>query len=498
MKKIATVFFALTAILAGCHSPQDDHGHDHDDINVLITVYEEGLEIFAEATPFARNSTSEIIAHFTWVENFKPLDGARITMNLITGSSGIRQTVDTPRKPGIYVFNLTPLNTGKAQIRFDIEYEGRMIRIHAGTVEVFEDDHTAIHAAEEMMIENAAAITFTKEQSWQIAFATAPAVRQPQGTVIKTVGEILPAPGDEFTLSAGMNGFVQFVHASPFEGTQIQRGEILMQITGSGLAEGNATQRYQQAQSNFERSRINYERISLLAQERIVSETELVQARNEFENARAAFENISRNFTTGGQTLRSPESGFISSMLVQHGQYVEAGQPLASVSRNQNFIVRAEVPQRFAGLLHELHDATLVFNEKLAFSLSDLDGRILSAGNSIGRQSHLIPIHLQVKRTPLLFAGSLIDVYLKTRPVQEQIAVPVSAVIEEQGNFFVFVQIHPESFEKRQVITGQTDGLYMQIQQGLQENERIVTRGATIVKMAAAASAVDPHSGHVH
>ncbi|MFW5725040.1 MAG: efflux RND transporter periplasmic adaptor subunit, partial [Bacteroidota bacterium] len=60
------------------------------------------------------------------------------------------------------------------------------------------------------------------------------------------------------------------------------------------------------------------------------------------------------------------------------------------------------------------------------------------------------------------------------------------------------VQLHPESFAKREVFTGITDGLRTEIVRGLREKERIVSQGAMLVKMAAASSELDPHSGHVH
>ena len=70
--------------------------------------------------------------------------------------------------------------------------------------------------------------------------------------------------------------------------------------------------------------------------------------------------------------------------------------------------------------------------------------------------------------------------------------------VEEMGAFFVFVQITPELFEKRPVKKGATDGFRTQIIEGISENERIVSKGAVLVKLAQAAGALDIHSGHVH
>ena len=97
-----------------------------------------------------------------------------------------------------------------------------------------------------------------------------------------------------------------------------------------------------------------------------------------------------------------------------------------------------------------------------------------------------------------LLPGSFADMYITLRSTTSCIALPVDAVVEEMGNHFVFVQLTPELFEKREVTLGATDGLRYQIVSGVKTGERIVTRGAVMVKLAQASGALDAHSGHVH
>ena len=66
------------------------------------------------------------------------------------------------------------------------------------------------------------------------------------------------------------------------------------------------------------------------------------------------------------------------------------------------------------------------------------------------------------------------------------------------GNFFVFVQHTPVSFEKREVVLGATDGVQVQVLKGLHAGERVVTKGAVSLKLSQGAAALDPHAGHVH
>jgi membrane fusion protein, heavy metal efflux system len=500
MKKIFIILAILFAIF-GCKDKQanlDTHDHDHDEVKLQIIAYNKSFEVFAEADPFVQGKTSEILAHFTHLENFKPLNEGAVTVSLITGSSGIRHTLDAPHKPGIYRFRLQPQTAGLARIQFDLKYKGKNYRLDGGSYQVYDNEHDAIHAAEDLIQEHPAAIAFTKEQSWLVNFATAPVEHKAIGIVIKTVGEVLPAQGDEITLSAQSRGIIRFVNNNLYEGIDLQRGEVLLNISGEGLAEGSTTQRYREARNNFEKAKADYERLSKLAEANIVSQRELLQAKNEFENAKAIFENLSENFSESGQSVKSPVKAYLSHLFVRHGQYVEAGQPIATVVRNGDAIIRAEVQQHYSQLLPELATVNITSRDGRIYTLEQLNGSILSWAKNTSMHSHLLPVHLKISNLPGWHTGTLLDVFLKTSDTKFSMVVPNTSLIEEQGNYFVFVQIHPESFEKREVFIGKTDGIYTEILRGLSANERIVSRGALMVKMAAASGNIDPHSGHVH
>lgn len=509
MKKYFFISLFLLAFMACRHDHNHDHhhhnhgndhhGHHHDeDMQLIITGYSEMFEIFAEADPLVVGERAEIVVHITQLADFKPLTNADITMHISAPGSTVSQTREVAAKDGIWYFWLTPEATGEAEILFEISKDDQVYRVNAGKVAIFHDDHDAIHFAEDSQPEHPTAITFTKEQSWQIHFATEKVTAKALGVVIKTVGQVLPARGDEMILSASTRGMVRFVSNTLYEGVEVQAGEVLLNISGEGLAEGNATLRYREARSNFERARADYERLSNLAEANIISQRELLEARNTFENAQAVFENLSANFSESGQVVRSPSRGFLTRLYVNHGEFAEAGQPLAAIARNQEMVVKTEIQKQYAPHLPNLATANLSASNGETFTLDELEGRILSRPRNADTRTHLLPVFLSINNQAGWITGSLLDVYLKTEDSHTSVVVPNSALIEEQGNYFVFVQLHPESFEKREIFPGHTDGIYTTIQRGLEEGERIVTRGAMIVKMAAAASDLDPHSGHMH
>ena len=79
----------------------------------------------------------------------------------------------------------------------------------------------------------------------------------------------------------------------------------------------------------------------------------------------------------------------------------------------------------------------------------------------------------------------------------ESTAVPRSAVLQDEGRDVVYVQTEGEAFEERVVRLGNQAGGWVAIDGGVTPGERVVTRGANLVRLAARASS-EPSHGHVH
>jgi multidrug efflux pump subunit AcrA (membrane-fusion protein) len=94
--------------------------------------------------------------------------------------------------------------------------------------------------------------------------------------------------------------------------------------------------------------------------------------------------------------------------------------------------------------------------------------------------------------------GQGVTLRLITSAQSPEVAVPVDAVVDDGGQSIVFVQTGGETFERRPVrIGGAREGGFVQIVEGLEAGERIVTRGANLVRLAAL-SPQTPGHGHVH
>lgn len=501
MKQLVFLILSMF-LLFSCQNKTNTAGeedlHDHSEVNIKRTAYNSDFEVFAEITPFVNGEASGILAHFTKLPDFKPLENAKVTASLIIGTKGIRQTLEVPTRKGIYLFQLQPEVTGKGKLVFDIQTSESNYSITIPDIEVFADDHDAIHEAEEALNDNPNAISFTKEQSWKVDFATGLPESEAFGSIIKTTAHVQSTFTDEIILTAKTNGIATF-QKNLSEGSEVIAGYTLLSVSGEAFADNNPQVRLVEAKNNFEKAEINYQRNIELAKDKIVSEKALLESKNEFENAKIVYENLKYNFAEKGQKISSTKSGFIRQIYVNNLEYVEAGTPILSIIQNKNLFLKADVQQKYINDLPFISTANIrIPQNNKVFTLDELNGKIVAFGKNVSEDNFMIPITLQIENRKGIIPGSFVEIFLKTKTNKQAITVPNSALLEEQGNFFVLVQLTPESFEKRQVSTGKSDGINTEIISGIGANDRLVTRGAVLVKLASVSNSIDPHAGHVH
>lgn len=361
------------------------------------------------------------------------------------------------------------------------------------------DEHEAAEEAEEVVVSSINTTVISKEQASKIDVTTALPRVEPFGQVIKTTALVQAAQENEAVVVAKTNGVVSFHAGAVLEGVEVKAGQALCTVSSGNFAGNNGAVNFAEASSRYEKARADYERATELATDKIVSQKELLAVKADYEQAKAVYDNLKTHFSASGHTVTSPLSGFIKQVFVKNGSYVEAGQALVEVSSNSTLFLRAEVPTKHASILATIKTATIrSMSDNRTYSLESLNGKVVSYGKAASGDGFLIPITVQISNNGSFIPGSFVEVNLKTVTSEKALVVPVTALMEEQGAFFVWVQLTPERYEKREVFLGGTDGIDVAIKQGIAVNERIVTRGAMLIKLAQSTGALDAHSGHVH
>ena len=529
---------------AHSHDHEDGHDHGHEgEGHLLLTAYSDGLEFFAETGTFVAGQEVSVLLHVTEIQDFKPYVGEDVSVCLVPkgesagdncgncshghgseaepeieseghsheseghshegethedhqheGEGHTHQHEGKTEVQGIYRFCVRAEAEGEADLVFSAGGQRASI-----PVRVFGSASEASEYAESLEVRSSNGAVFPKEKSWSVDFATEEAVLEPFGQVIRATSRVQPSQEEVFTVSALTDGVVSIGAKALVEGREVRKGETLCIVKGSGTADENLATKYARAEADYNFARNEYERKKALASDRIVSESELRQAEAAFEIAKAVFENLKGNFDASGQSAKSPIEGFVTSVTVSNGQFVRAGDPIATVSRSRSLLVVAEIQPRYSACLKDICGATFKdMDSGRIWTLDELGGKVVSYGKSVSSDSPLIPVTFSVPNKGGFIPGSFLQTRIITRSETPAITLPTTSLIEEQGNYFVYRQLTPEYFEKTPVTIGASDGLRTEIRSGLSAGERVVSKGAMFVKLAQASGALDPHAGHNH
>lgn len=353
------------------------------------------------------------------------------------------------------------------------------------------DDHG--HNAEDHA-GHSAEITFTEAQAKAAGLRLVTVEPGEFAEVVEVTGRLLPAQGDEATVSATMAGIVSQATKSLTDGASVRQGQQLFVINASAMADGNPAAA---ARAELEAARKALARAEQLAAEKLLPQRELDEARSRYRTAEAA----ARSLGNANQTraVAAPFTGYVKEVLVRPGDYVQPGQPMATVTQSQRLQLSADLPERHFALLPQIQDATFRLSyepEGTAHCVSEMGGKLVSKGRASSATGFSVPVTFELPNRGRLVSGSFAQVYLQGAARKGVITVPNEALTEAQGLFFVYVQIHPERYQRQEVTIGATDGRRTEIRSGLTAGQRVVAQGATQVRLAANATVIP--EGHSH
>ena len=312
--------------------------------------------------------------------------------------------------------------------------------------------------------------------------------------VIKTSGEVQAAQGAESVVVANVAGVVSFQRAVT-EGMQIGKGATIMTISASKLQDGDPAER---ARIAYESAKADYDRASRLVESQIVSQKEFNAIKEKYENARLAYEALAKNQTKGGVAVAAPIGGYIKNLLVKEGDYVAVGQPLATVTQNNRLFLRADVSERYYKYLNGISSANFKTPyDNQVYELEALNGKLLSVGKAAGSGSYYVPVTFSFDNKGDIIPGSFVEIFLLSQQQENALVLPIEALTEEQGLYFVYLQNCEESYKKQEVKIGASNGVEVQILDGIHPGDKVVVKGAYHVKLASAGNALPAHS-HEH
>lgn len=470
------------------HNDSDDseHGHSHERPDLSYTLSVDSLELFVEFPAFIVNKESRFAAHLTHLPEYSPLESGSLTVQL---GKDVRGSVSAPTSRGIFRPTVTPTSVGTYTVVFEVITKRGTTRFTIEDVTVYESQEEAAHAISQPE-ENA--ITFLKEQAWSGEFGVAKVEKARFNKTIRCTGELLPAVNNEIGIAAPATGIIS-LQGVLLPGKKLGKGAVLATIS-SDMPTNNMHSTYTKAQAELQVAKSNFDRANTLAKENIISQKELETLRTLYLKAKADFDNVSHNYSKKGRSVLAPSSGIIAKLLVGEGDYIEAGQLLAKIHVEQSFMLRADIPKMYANDIEQINDANFVpeYTDNI-LSVSGIGGRRIPTAMVIDDKSAFIPLYFELPVHEQLIPHSFAEAFLQAPSKEDVLAVPNTALMESEGNYWLYVQTSGEGFEKREVLCGATNGVQTIIRQGLHAGEVVVVKGAYRVKQASMSNEVPEH-----
>jgi len=501
----------LIAILAaGCTRSEAPEAAPEEPEALSVTRWTEKTELFAEYPPLGVGSTSRFAIHLTRLDGFKALTEGNVEVRLEGGSAQPEVfRVDAPSRPGLFGVDVKPTQAGKRQLVIVLKAAGLNDEHRVGDVDVHPNAEAA-RAAAPPGGENAPGISFLKEQQWSLDFGTALVQEQAVRESIRVPARLEARPGGAADVVAPIDGRLTRVVDVPL-GANVSRGQELARLLPPASAPGDLPQLQRaraEAQTAVALSTRDRERAERLTSAGAAPAKRLDEARSAEEQAKARLAAAQASLAqynaarAGGAAdaegtfqVRAPVSGVIALRNATTGANVSVGTVLFRVVDASQVHVVGQVPEAGAARARHARAAEI----EIAGRPDRLPaGRLISIGKVLESPSRTLPITFALdNRTLEIPVGQAIVLHLLMDTTPPRPVVPAAAVVDDAGRPIVFVQREGETFERRAVTLGPRSGDVVQITEGVKPGDRVVTKGAFLVRLASLSTSVPAH-GHVH
>ena len=348
-------------------------------------------------------------------------------------------------------------------------------------------DHDHEHEAGE---HEADVIVLNPAVADRMGVATDTAARRPFGQVVKVSGQILPSAEGSGVVSATTAGILTIAH-NVNVGSEVRAGQLIGSVKAEGVSGGDLNRA---AKVELDAAKAEFDRVEALYKDRLVTLAQYNSARAALDRARAAYSSSAAS----GRVV-APISGVITSLDARSGQFVDTGTPIATIASATRLTLKADVPFQTYKAVATASDARVVSpSTGVSVLLSDLGGHREAQNASAGASAGYVPMTFSFKNDGRLIPGSAVEVYLMGDQRHTALTVPASAVVEQQGDFFVFVRLDEDCYRKMPVKVGSSNGSDVEILSGLQGGEAVVSLGVTAVKLAQSSGNVPEGHSHSH
>ena len=302
-------------------------------------------------------------------------------------------------------------------------------------------------------------------------------------------------PRDEVLIKPQISGIISEVYKEA--GQTIKQGEVIAKVKViPELGQLNSAEsRVRVAEISTAQAETDHERIKKLYNDKLISredyeksEVEIKKAREELQTAKDALEiikeGITKNSASFSSTLiRSTIDGLILDVPIKVGTSVimsntfNDGTTIATVANMNDLIFKGKIDETEVGRIHEGMPVKLTIGalQNLTFD-AELEYISPKGVEENGANQFEIKAAVHAPDSVQIRSGYSANAEIVLQRAQKVLAVP-EGIIEFSGDStFVWVMtdsIPEQKFERRQIKTGMSDGIKLEIKEGLTGKEKV-------------------------
>lgn len=306
-----------------------------------------------------------------------------------------------------------------------------------------------------------------------VPVAVAAAERRDIARTVTVTGPVEPVR--VIGVNSQASGTVLTVRAQ--EGDRVAQGQLLARLDGR-----EAQAQLERAEALLASAEAAYERARALHRSQIITDAELDQARSSFEVARS---DVAVWRTRVGFTrIAAPAAGVVTAKAVEAGSAVSPNQQLFELADVSLLVVRVQLSE--LDVVH-LAAGTAVEVRLDAYPAVALRGTVRRVFPAADPQSRLVPVEVALGPRPRGVDAKPGFLARVTFPLDERegaVVVPAPAVGVSEGAAFVYL-VEADTLVRRSVALGITAGGWVEVTEGLEPGDSVVTSGHTNLRSGA-------------
>lgn len=335
------------------------------------------------------------------------------------------------------------------------------------------------------------AVSLSPTQRVMANVTTTPAVRSAMRRDIRAVGLVSYAEPNYKHISARFPGRLEKLYLN-YTGQSVRKGDPVAEVYSPEAI--SAQQEYLLALDSYEQASAGGQSFASYAGQ-LLEQAEGKLYQWGFTKAQVSRLRETRTISHV-VTIFSPISGIVVKKSVDPQHYASTGEDMFDVADLSVVWIYLDVYEKDIRFVSRGLPVEITTE---AYPGEVFQGNVLFVDPVVNPETRTIRVRTEFKNPNLKLKPNMYATAKIVIPKMDALVVPSTAVISTGKRTVVWVEVHENAFEPRDVITGAVNDGLTQILSGINEGERVVVTGGFLIDSESALShpaAVAPHAGH--